>query len=56
VQGASASVDFDTFSGSIKTDVPMTYRSSGRRGMRADIGAGGNDYYFKTFSGDLRIR
>jgi hypothetical protein len=55
VQGASAAVDFDSFSGSIKTDVPMTYRSSGRRHVRAEIGAGGNDYYFKTFSGDLRI-
>jgi hypothetical protein len=56
VQGASASVDFDSFSGSLHTDMPMTYRSSGRRHVRAAIGAGGNDYYFKTFSGDLRIR
>jgi DUF4097 and DUF4098 domain-containing protein YvlB len=56
VQGASASVDFDSFSGSIKTDVPMSYRSSDRRHVRVEIGAGGNDYNFKTFSGDLRIR
>jgi len=56
VQGASASVDFDSFSGSLKTDVPMTYRSSGRRRVRADIGSGGTDYHFKTFSGDVRIR
>lgn len=56
VQGASASVDFDSFSGSINTDVPMNYRSSGRRHVRAEIGAGGTDYHFKTFSGDLRIR
>ena len=55
-QGASAYVDFDSFSGSIKTDVPMSYRSSRRRHVRADIGAGGTDYSFKTFSGDLRIR
>ena len=55
-QGISGSIDFDSFSGSLRTDVPMTYRSSSRRHIRADIGAGGNDYYFKTFSGDVRIR
>jgi Toastrack DUF4097 len=55
-QGTSASVDFDSFSGELRADVPMTYRSSGRRRVRADIGAGGTDYYFKTFSGDVRIR
>jgi DUF4097 and DUF4098 domain-containing protein YvlB len=56
VQGASASIDFDSFSGSIQTDVPMNYRSNNRRRVRADIGAGGNDYSFKTFSGDVRIK
>jgi len=56
VQGASASIDFDSFSGSIKTDVPLTYRSSGKKHVKADLGAGGNDYSFKTFSGDVRIR
>lgn len=55
-QGASASVDFDSFSGELKTSVPMSYRSAGRRHVRGDIGAGGTDYNFKTFSGDLRIR
>ncbi len=56
VQGASASVDFDSFSGSLKTDVPMSYRSGSRRRIRGDIGSGGTDYHFKTFSGDVRIR
>lgn len=55
-QGASASIDFDSFSGSITADVPMNYRSSSRKHVRAEIGAGGADYSFKTFSGDLRIR
>lgn len=55
-QGTSASIDFDSFSGSIRADVPLNYRSSGRRHVRADIGAGGNDYSLKTFSGDVRIR
>jgi hypothetical protein len=56
VQGASASVDFDSFSGELRTDVPMSYRSGNRRRIRADIGSGGTDYHFKTFSGDVRIR
>ena len=58
-QGASASVDFDSFSGSLRTSVPMSYRQSersDRHHVRGDIGAGGSDYNFKTFSGDLRIR
>jgi hypothetical protein len=54
--GASASIDFDSFSGSIRTDLPLNYRSSSRRHVRADIGAGGADYSLKTFSGDVRIR
>ncbi|HEY2434108.1 MAG TPA: DUF4097 family beta strand repeat-containing protein [Vicinamibacterales bacterium] len=55
-QGTAASIDFDSFSGELRTDVPMTFRSSNRRRVRADIGAGGIDYYFKTFSGDVRIQ
>jgi Putative adhesin len=55
-QGTSASIDFDSFSGSLKTDVPMSYRTSSRRRIRGDIGAGGTDYHFKTFSGDVRIQ
>jgi hypothetical protein len=56
LQGVSASVDFDSFSGSLQTDVPMNYRSGSRRRIRADIGSGGTDFHFKTFSGDVRIR
>jgi len=56
VQGASATIDFDSFSGSINTDLPLTSRSSGRRHVRAEVGAGGTDYNFKTFSGDVRIK
>lgn len=55
-QGTSAAVDFDSFSGALRTDVPMVYKSSSRRHVRAEIGAGGTDYYFKTFSGDVRIK
>jgi DUF4097 and DUF4098 domain-containing protein YvlB len=56
-QGASASIEFDSFSGSIKPgNVQLSVRSSSRRHVRVDIGGGGTDYSFKTFSGDLRIR
>ncbi len=34
----------------------MTYHSGSRRRIRGDIGSGGTDYHFKTFSGDVRIR
>jgi hypothetical protein len=34
----------------------MNFRSASRRRTRADIGSGGTDYHFKTFSGDVRIR
>jgi hypothetical protein len=55
-QGVGANVDFDSFSGSLNSDVPMVFRSSDRHHTRADIGAGGTDYHFKTFSGSLRIK
>jgi DUF4097 and DUF4098 domain-containing protein YvlB len=54
--GAGGRVDFDSFSGSLRSDAGMVTRSSGRRHVRGDIGAGSNDYHFKTFSGDVRIR
>jgi len=62
VQGASASIDFDTFSGDLDSKLPMTSRSSDTRRFgpagrtRGEIGSGGPDYRFKTFSGDVRIR
>lgn len=56
-QGAGGRVDFDSFSGSLRADGGMVTRSSGRRHVSGSIGTGGgNDYRFKTFSGDARIR
>lgn len=49
-------VDFDSFSGSLHSDAPMQLHSTNRRHVTADIGAGSNEYYFKTFSGDVKIR
>ena len=62
VQGASASIDFDSFSGDLDPKVPVTYRSRDTRRfvgtgrIRADVGSGGPEYRFKTFSGHVRIR
>lgn len=56
-QGAGGRVEFDSFSGSLRSDAGMVVRSSGRRHTSGVIGTGGNnDYRFKTFSGDARIR
>ena len=50
-------VNFDSFSGSLRSDSGMVTRSSSRRQFSGDIGTGGgNDYQFKTFSGNVRIR
>jgi hypothetical protein len=55
--GVGGRLDFNSFSGSIDSDVPITYNSGSRRGLNGTIGAGGsNDYRFKTFSGNVRIR
>jgi DUF4097 and DUF4098 domain-containing protein YvlB len=56
-QGAGGRVEFDSFSGALRADAGMTTRSASRRRTSGTIGSGGtNDYNFKTFSGDVRIR
>ena len=56
-QGAGGRLEFDSFSGSLTADAGMTTRSASRRQTSGTIGSGGsNDYNFKTFSGDVRIR
>jgi hypothetical protein len=55
-QAAGGRVDFDSFSGSLQSDAPMSYRSGSRKRIQGDIGSGANDYRFKTFSGDVHIR
>jgi hypothetical protein len=56
-QGAGGRVDFESFSGSLRSDAGMATKISGRRNVSGVIGTGGNnDYRFKTFSGDARIR
>jgi hypothetical protein len=55
-QGYGGRVDFDSFSGSLRADAGMTTQSSSRRRVTGQVGTGSNNYDFKTFSGDVRIR
>lgn len=50
-------VTFDSFSGDLKSDVPLTFESSKKRSFRAQVGSRSDvQLHFKTFSGDVRIR
>ena len=54
--GAKGSVRFSTFSGRFDSEVPLSVRSSGGRGVRGDLPAGsGPMLRFHTFSGDVRV-
>jgi DUF4097 and DUF4098 domain-containing protein YvlB len=54
---ARASVTFNSFSGHLDSDMPLTLQSSrGRRSLTAELGGGGGGTLrFKTFSGSVRI-
>jgi DUF4097 and DUF4098 domain-containing protein YvlB len=55
--GAGGRVSFDSFSGSLRSDSGMTASTASRRRISGEIGTGGaNEYRFKTFSGDVRIK
>lgn len=54
---ASGRVEFNSFSGSVDSDIPISMRSNRRRNVSGDLGTGGGPTLrFKTFSGDLRIQ
>jgi hypothetical protein len=54
---ASGQVEFNTSSGSLDSDVPLTLRTSRRRNITAELGGGsGNTLRFQTFSGDVRVK
>jgi DUF4097 and DUF4098 domain-containing protein YvlB len=53
----SGNVRFESFSGDIRSDIPLTLESGRKRNIRGRLNAGGgSEFYFKTFSGDVRIR
>jgi DUF4097 and DUF4098 domain-containing protein YvlB len=54
---ARGRIDFDSYSGTFKSDLPVTMSSSSRRNFRGDLNGGGTtDFKVKTFSGDVSIR
>jgi DUF4097 and DUF4098 domain-containing protein YvlB len=55
-RGSSGRVQFNSFSGDLRSDVPLLLHSTSRRNLSADLGTGGGaKLEFKTFSGDLNI-
>ena len=53
---ARGRVDFDSFSGRLNSDVPLTLHSSGRRRLSAELGAGGDGALrVHSFSGSVKI-
>jgi hypothetical protein len=57
---ASAAVEFDSFSGDLDSELPLTFRSKSKRALRADLN-GDNEAAkgaidLRTFSGDVRLK
>jgi hypothetical protein len=53
---ASGSVTFNSFSGHLNSEMPLTLHGTSRRSLRAELGGGaGGTLRFKTFSGSVRI-
>ena len=56
-QGTGGRVEFDSFSGDLRASGGMTTQSVSKQRVTGQVGTGGsNNYRFKTFSGDVRIR
>src|SRR4051812_9224317 len=53
---ARGTVTFNSFSGHLNSELPLTMHSSSHRSIKAELGGGGGDTLrFKTFSGSLKI-
>lgn len=52
---ARADIRMNSFSGDLRTDMPITLVSQSRRDMHAQLNGGGSDVRVKTFSGDVRL-
>jgi len=51
-----AAVSFNSFSGRLDCEMPLTIRTGGRRSLRGELGGGGSaELRFRTFSGSVRI-
>jgi DUF4097 and DUF4098 domain-containing protein YvlB len=54
---ARGDLQFDSFSGSFNSDLPVTLSSSSKRNFRGSLNGGGSsDLRLTTFSGDVTIR
>jgi DUF4097 and DUF4098 domain-containing protein YvlB len=54
---ARGDINFDSFSGTFQSDLPVTMTSSSRRNFRGALNGGGStDFRLKTFSGSVGIR
>ncbi len=56
-EASRAAVSFDSFSGSLRTDVPLTFQEQKRGHLRADLNGGDGQHAIrlKTFSGNVKI-
>jgi hypothetical protein len=53
---AHGTVTFNSFSGRLNSELPLTLHTSSRRNLRAELGSGGGGTLrFKTFSGSVKI-
>jgi DUF4097 and DUF4098 domain-containing protein YvlB len=55
-ESTSGRLAFNSFSGDLRSDLPILLNDRSRRNIRADLGSGsGSKLDFTTFSGDLRL-
>ena len=55
-ESAAGTVEFDSFSGEVDSQVPLTLQTKSKRTLRASLNdASGGQLDFKTFSGDVRL-
>ncbi len=55
-ENTSGRLAFSSFSGDLRSDLPLLLNDRSRRNIRADLGSGsGSKLDFTTFSGDLRL-
>jgi len=53
---AQGTVAFNSFSGRLSSEMPLTMKTSSRRALKAELGSGdGGTLRFKTFSGNVKI-
>jgi DUF4097 and DUF4098 domain-containing protein YvlB len=55
-ESAAGTIEFDSFSGDVDSQLPLTLQSKSKRKLRASLNnAAGGQLDFKTFSGDVRL-